>query len=119
VPTYAYVCESCEHSFEYFQSMSDDKLTTCRECDGGILRRLVGAGGGFLIKGEGTDLARRKKKEDDNVYRKAQLARRMKYHGICKPDELITLKDVKEEKYNKLPPIVPPSVKVPEPKKKP
>jgi hypothetical protein len=98
--------------------MSDDKLTTCSECEEGSLRRLVGAGGGFLIKGEGTDLARRKKKEDDKMYRKAQLARRMKYHGVCKTDEVINKDDVKEEKYDKLPPIAPPSVPVSEPKKK-
>jgi hypothetical protein len=38
----------------------------------------------------------------------------MKHHGVVKPDEHLTTKDVKEEKYEKLPPIVPPSVKVTE-----
>lgn len=98
--------------------MSDPKFTTCRECGEATLCRLIGAGSGFLIEGDDTDISRRKKREDTKIYRKAQLARRMKYHGVCKPDEHITVKDVKEERYDHLPAITPPSVKVPEPKKK-
>jgi len=52
VPTYEYACSKCGHHFECFQQMSDAALETCPECDGEV-RRLIGAGGGFLFKGSG------------------------------------------------------------------
>ena len=51
MPTYDYLCEE-GHRFEVFQSMKDDPLTECTEC-GGPARRLIGAGAGFLFKGDG------------------------------------------------------------------
>ena len=52
MPTYDYECKTCEHLFEFFQSMSDDPLMECPEC-GGTLRRLIGGGSGFIFKGSG------------------------------------------------------------------
>ncbi len=43
MPTYDYKCEQCGRTFEYFQSMSDDPLTVCKECSG-PLKRLIGSG---------------------------------------------------------------------------
>ncbi len=44
----------CDHVFEVFQKMSDDKLTTCPQDDcGGTVRRLLGTGGGVIFKGSG------------------------------------------------------------------
>ena len=43
MPTYDYKCEKCGDRFEYFQSMTSDRLTTCSKC-GGPLRRLIGEG---------------------------------------------------------------------------
>lgn len=51
VPTYAYVCKDCAHSFDVQQSFSDDALTTCPEC-GGVLRKQFGAVG-VVFKGSG------------------------------------------------------------------
>jgi len=51
VPTYQYACTECGHSFEQFQSFSDDALTQCPECDG-RLRKLFNAVG-VVFKGSG------------------------------------------------------------------
>lgn len=52
MPTYEYECEKCGISFEKFQSMKDDPIKKCPECDGAV-RRLIGAGAGFIFKGSG------------------------------------------------------------------
>ena len=54
MPTYDYVCEKCGHSFEYVQSMNDEKLTDCplEDCDGKV-KRLLGTGAGIIFKGSG------------------------------------------------------------------
>ena len=52
MPTYDYVCEACHLKFERRQAMSDAPLTECPECRGKI-RRLVGGGAGFILKGSG------------------------------------------------------------------
>ena len=53
MPTYEYECESCQHSFEEFQSMSDKALRKCPQCGKLKLRRLIGAGAGIIFKGTG------------------------------------------------------------------
>ena len=52
MPTYEYECKSCSHSFEAFQAMVDDPLSTCPSC-GGPVRRLIGGGMGIIFKGSG------------------------------------------------------------------
>jgi putative FmdB family regulatory protein len=52
MPTYEYRCEACGHRFEKFQSMTALPMTACPEC-GGAVRRLIGAGAGFILKGAG------------------------------------------------------------------
>ena len=34
MPTYAYACKDCTHSFDIQQSFSEDSLTVCPECGG-------------------------------------------------------------------------------------
>jgi putative FmdB family regulatory protein len=51
VPTYQYACTACDHSFEQFQSFSDDALTVCPECQG-RLRKVFNAVG-VVFKGSG------------------------------------------------------------------
>jgi putative FmdB family regulatory protein len=53
MPTYDYVCDSCSHEMEVFQSMSADRLTTCPECEEESLRRKIGTGAGIIFKGSG------------------------------------------------------------------
>ena len=52
MPTYDYKCTQCGHDFEIFQSMSEDHIKKCPECEG-IVRRLVGGGSGLIFKGSG------------------------------------------------------------------
>jgi putative FmdB family regulatory protein len=52
MPTYEYECKSCGHSFEVFQSMSDEPLKTCVKC-GKEVRRLIFGGAGVIFKGSG------------------------------------------------------------------
>ncbi len=54
MPNYDYLCETCGHQFEIFQSMNDAKLTECPqpECSGKV-RRLLGTGGAVIFKGTG------------------------------------------------------------------
>lgn len=52
MPTYDYECEKCKHRFEKFQPISDKPIKKCPKCSGKI-RRLIGAGAGFLFKGSG------------------------------------------------------------------
>ncbi|MBT2483134.1 MULTISPECIES: FmdB family zinc ribbon protein [unclassified Microbacterium] len=42
MPTYAYACTSCGHSFDAVQSFADNALTECPEC-GGALRKQYGS----------------------------------------------------------------------------
>ena len=60
MPTYEYKCEKCNKVFEKFQSMNDERLTTCpRElCQQvpwgeGKVKRLLGTGAGIIFKGSG------------------------------------------------------------------
>jgi putative FmdB family regulatory protein len=52
VPIYEYRCESCSHTLEKLQKMSDDMLVDCPECGQPALKRLVSAAG-FRLKGSG------------------------------------------------------------------
>ena len=41
MPTYVYRCESCEHQFEVFASMSDPDPTECEQCGEGPLVKVL------------------------------------------------------------------------------
>jgi putative FmdB family regulatory protein len=53
MPTYDYVCRSCGHAFEEFQSITAKPLKQCPACDARALQRLIGTGAGVLFKGSG------------------------------------------------------------------
>ncbi|MBT5955038.1 zinc ribbon domain-containing protein [bacterium] len=52
MPTYEYKCKSCAHTFDIIQSMTDDSLTVCPECDGEIFR-VIGKNIGISFSGPG------------------------------------------------------------------
>ena len=54
MPNYDYHCKTCDHTFEVFQKMSDQKLEDCpqEKCVGKV-RRLLGTGAGVIFKGSG------------------------------------------------------------------
>ena len=53
MPTYDYLCESCGHGFEKFQSITARTLRKCPECGKNQLKRLIGTGAGIIFKGSG------------------------------------------------------------------
>jgi putative FmdB family regulatory protein len=52
MPIYAYRCESCGHSKDVLQKMSDAPLTDCPQCGASSFRKQVTAAG-FQLKGSG------------------------------------------------------------------
>ncbi|MEZ5063104.1 MAG: FmdB family zinc ribbon protein [bacterium] len=52
MPTYRYECASCDATPEFFQSINEKPKRKCPEC-GGKLTRLIGGGGGVILKGSG------------------------------------------------------------------
>ena len=53
MPTYDYICDSCAHEFEAFESIKSDPQTECPECHAAKLRRKIGPGAAILFKGSG------------------------------------------------------------------
>ena len=47
--TYEYECQACGHRFERLQRIVDPPIRRCPACDGDV-ERLIGAGGGFIVK---------------------------------------------------------------------
>ncbi len=52
MPTYEYVCTSCDTPLEVVQSIHEPSLTDCPSCDGGRLRKVFG-NVGVVFKGSG------------------------------------------------------------------
>jgi len=52
MPTYEYVCDSCENRFELMQRMKDDPVKECPKC-GKAVRRVLSGGIGISFKGSG------------------------------------------------------------------
>ena len=53
MPTYDYQCDSCDHAFELFQSITAATKRKCPECGRLKLRRLIGPGAAIVFKGSG------------------------------------------------------------------
>ena len=53
MPTYAYVCQNCQHEFDAFQSIKAKPLRVCPACGRPALKRLIGSGAGIIFKGSG------------------------------------------------------------------
>lgn len=53
MPTYVYTCKSCQHTFEQYQSFSEDSLTVCPSCHEAALKKVFNAVGGVQFKGSG------------------------------------------------------------------
>jgi putative FmdB family regulatory protein len=69
MPTYEYECTHCGHSFEAFQKMSDEPLSSCPKCSKKV-KRLISSGAGIIFKGAGfyaTDYRKKTKATDTNA----------------------------------------------------
>lgn len=64
MPTYEYECDKCGHTFELFQSMSDDPVEICPICKKKSVRRLIFGGVGVIFKGSGFYVTDSKKAQD-------------------------------------------------------
>jgi len=53
MPTYDYRCDQCGHTLELFQSITESAKKKCPACKKLKLKRIIGAGAGFLFKGSG------------------------------------------------------------------
>ena len=53
MPTYDYVCGSCGHEYEMFQSITANPQKKCPSCSRRTAKRLIGAGAGIIFKGAG------------------------------------------------------------------
>lgn len=53
MPTYEYVCKSCGHELEIFQSMKDAPKRKCPKCGKNALDRKIGMGAAIVFKGSG------------------------------------------------------------------
>jgi putative FmdB family regulatory protein len=51
MPTYQYACTACDHTFEAFQTFSENQLTECPVCKGEV--RKVYSTVGVVFKGSG------------------------------------------------------------------
>ena len=52
MPNYDYQCDTCESQFEIFQSIHDEAIQDCPNCNEPKLRRLI-SGAGLIFKGSG------------------------------------------------------------------
>ncbi len=52
MPTYDYVCTSCENHWEEVQKISEAPLDTCPKCSQKTAKRQI-SGGNFILKGGG------------------------------------------------------------------
>ncbi|MFI7493203.1 FmdB family zinc ribbon protein [Kocuria sp. M4R2S49] len=51
MPVYAYACKDCGHAFDIRQSFSENALTVCPECEGGLRKKFNTVG--VVFKGSG------------------------------------------------------------------
>ncbi|MEO0131463.1 MAG: zinc ribbon domain-containing protein [candidate division WOR-3 bacterium] len=52
MPTYEYLCSTCNYHFEEFQKITDKPVQKCPKC-GNKVKRLISPGAGFIFKGSG------------------------------------------------------------------
>jgi putative FmdB family regulatory protein len=85
MPTYEYICDTCGHAFERFQSMSDEPVKKCPECAKNV-RRLIGSGGGIIFKGSGfyhTDYKNPAQKAESNCPKKEDKSAKCGESSCC------------------------------------
>jgi len=51
--TYEYECESCKHTWECEQKITEEPIKKCPKCKKKKAKRLISNGNGFQLKGGG------------------------------------------------------------------
>ncbi len=75
MPTYDYVCNSCDHRWEMFQSIKANPIKKCPACGKQRAKRVIGPGAGIIFKGSGfyqTDYRSDSYKKDAAADKKSQ-----------------------------------------------
>jgi putative FmdB family regulatory protein len=66
MPTYEYLCPTCDATFDYFQSITAEPLSACPECHQPVQRKISG-GSGIIFKGSGFYITDYKKNGNNAV----------------------------------------------------
>ena len=53
MPTYDYICTSCENVWELEQRIVEDPVKKCPKCGADTAKRQISQGAGFILKGGG------------------------------------------------------------------
>jgi putative FmdB family regulatory protein len=53
MPTYDYICTSCNNAWELEQRIVEDAVKVCPKCGASTAKRQISAGAGFILKGGG------------------------------------------------------------------
>ena len=53
MPTYEYVCEACQATWESEQRITEAPLVDCPTCSLPRAKRLISGSGAFVLKGQG------------------------------------------------------------------
>ncbi len=75
MPTYQYICKSCNYELEELQSMSEPPLVKCPNCGQDTLARIMSSGSGLIFKGSGfykTDYAKKEEKPTPTASKKPE-----------------------------------------------
>ena len=66
MPTYDYKCLDCHERFEIFQSITEEPIKKCINCNGKI-QRIISGGSGLIFKGSGFYITDYKKNNKTNT----------------------------------------------------
>jgi putative FmdB family regulatory protein len=53
MPTYDYICTSCQNKWELEQRIVEDPIKKCPKCGKNTAKRQISSGAGFILKGGG------------------------------------------------------------------
>jgi putative FmdB family regulatory protein len=53
MPTYDYICTSCDHAWELEQRIVEPPVKQCPACGAATAKRQISSGAGFILKGGG------------------------------------------------------------------
>ncbi|MBL50748.1 MAG: FmdB family transcriptional regulator [Candidatus Marinimicrobia bacterium] len=73
MPTYDYICRTCDERFEHFQTISSQPLTKRPDCQEKkcAVKRLISGGTGLIFKGSGFYLTDYKNKKQTEKKKKS------------------------------------------------
>ncbi len=86
MPIYEYLCENCGHTFEEMQTMVEELIVKCPNCGKNSLKRLLGAGSGFIFKGSGFYLTDYKKQNSSSAKDSGKKEKKDSSSSDKKPD---------------------------------